>query len=45
MRESYIHQKNLINREIRIKGRSGNKKIQLEEDELNEEEFEILEAY
>ncbi|CAD8200548.1 unnamed protein product [Paramecium pentaurelia] len=45
MREAWINQKNQINREIRIKNRSNNKKQQLEDDELNEEEYELLEAY
>ena len=44
MRESYITNKNILNREIRIKDRSNLKKAQLDDDELLEEEYEMLEA-
>ena len=44
MRESYITNKNSLNREIRIKDRSNLKKSQLDDDELLEEEYEMLEA-
>lgn len=43
MRESYVNHKNTITREMRIKQRSGLKKGQLDEDELAEEEYEVLE--